>query len=115
MASEVPPPSTMTVSSLLTTTRRAVPSNVEADLAQQQTDVRVDHLGTGHDSQIIEERLAAVPEERRLTATAFRVLRMALTTSVDSASPSTSLGNDQQRLCRPGPPFRAAAARRAVN
>ena len=40
--------------------------HVEADLTQQQTDVGVDHLAAGHHRQILEERLAAITEERRL-------------------------------------------------
>src|ERR1700677_150292 len=89
-ASAVPPPSTMMVSSLLTTTRRAEPST---SVPTSRSTRPASGLITWPPVTIARSSRNALrrsPKNGDLTATAFSVLRMELTTSVANASPSTS-------------------------
>ncbi|SKS10077.1 Uncharacterised protein [Mycobacteroides abscessus subsp. abscessus] len=80
----------MTVSSLLTTTRRAVPST---SIPTSRSDRPTSGLTTWAlvtMARSSRNALRRSPKNGALTATALRVLRIALTTRVDSGSPSTS-------------------------
>src|ERR1700740_2118346 len=89
-ASLAPPPSTMMVSSLLTTTRRAEPStSVSTSRSSRPASglITWPPVTTARSSR---NALRRSPKNGALTATAFSVLRMELTTSVARASPSMS-------------------------
>ncbi|CKO15720.1 Uncharacterised protein [Mycobacterium tuberculosis] len=89
-ASAVPPPSTMTVSSLLTTTRRAEPSTSKPTSRSTMPASGLTTWPPVTTARSSRNALRRSPKYGPLTATAFNVLRIALTTSVANASPSTS-------------------------
>ena len=72
--------------------------DVEADLAQQQADIGVDHLRTGHDCQVLQERLATVAEERRLDCNGLQRLADGVDDQGGQHLPFDVLGHDQQRF-----------------
>src|SRR5271156_3123568 len=90
MASAPPPPSTMTVSSLLTTTRRAETSTSRPTSRSARPTSGLTTWPPVTIAKSSRNALRRSPKNGALTATAFSVLRIALTTSVDSGSPSTS-------------------------
>ena len=102
MASALPPPSTITVSSLLTTTRRAEPSTSRPTSRSDEPDVGVDHLTAGDDRQVLQERLAAVAEERRLDRDGFQRLADRVDHQRRQRLALDVLGDHQQRLARLG-------------
>ena len=76
--------------------RRA--QNLEADIAQQQANVWVDYLSTGHYGKVIEERLAAIAEERRFDGDRFERLADGIDHQGGQCLALDILGDDQQRL-----------------
>ena len=98
MASLVPPPSTITVLSLFDHDAPGRAEHVEADLAQQQPDVGVDDLAAGHDREVVEERLAAVTEERRLDRDGLERLADRVDHQRRKRFALNVFGDDQQRL-----------------
>ena len=58
----VPAPSTIVVSSLVTTTLRARPSSLEPDALELQADLLGDDLAAGEDRHVLQHRLAALAE-----------------------------------------------------
>ena len=90
MASAPPPPSTITVSSLLTTTRRADPSTSRPTSRNESPTSGLTTWPPVTMAKSSRNALRRSPKNGALTATAFSVLRIALTTSVESGSPSTS-------------------------
>ena len=56
----------MVVSSLVTTTLRARPEQVEADVLELEADLLGDDLAAGEDGHVLEHRLAALAEARGL-------------------------------------------------
>src|ERR1700742_1587364 len=90
IASSVPPPSTITVSSLLTTTRRAEPSTSSPTSRSVRPTSGLTTWPPVTIAKSSRNALRRSPKNGALTATAFSVLRIALTTSVDNGSPSTS-------------------------
>src|ERR1700759_1696923 len=90
IASSVPPPSTITVSSLLTTTRRAEPSTSSPTSRSVRPASGLTTWPPVTIAKSSRNALRRSPKNGALTATAFSVLRIALTTSVDKGSPSTS-------------------------
>ena len=103
-ASAVPAPSTMTVSSLVTVTRRAEPrcSRVASlRLTPTSGSITVAAVTTARSSI---NALRRSPKYGDFTATTLRILRMELTTSACSASPSmssatTNSGTDSEAAC----------------
>src|ERR1700761_929993 len=90
IASALPPPSTITVSSLLTTTRRADPSTSSPASRSVSPTSGLTTWPPVTMARSSRNALRRSPKNGAFTATAFSVLRIALTTSVDSGSPSTS-------------------------
>src|ERR1700733_14447298 len=90
MASALPPPSTITVSSLLTTTRRAEPSTSSPTSRSVSPTSGLTTWPPVTTARSSRNALRRSPKNGALTATAFSVLRIALTPSVDRGSPSTS-------------------------
>ena len=88
--------------SLLTTTRRAEPSTSRPTSRSSRPDVGVDHLAAGHDRQVLEERLAAVAEERRLDRDGLQRLADRVDHQRRQRLALDVLGDDQQRLARLG-------------
>ena len=89
-ASAVPAPSTMTVSSLVTVTRRALPStssSASLRLTPTSGSMTVAAVTTARSSM---KALRRSPKYGDFTATTFRAPRMELTTRVCSGSPSIS-------------------------
>ena len=89
-ASADPPPSTIVVSSLVTVTRRAVPSTsrpTSDSLSPTSADTTSAPVTIARSWM---NALRRSPKNGDLTAATVNVLRIALTTRVDSASPSTS-------------------------
>ena len=84
--------------SLVTTTRRAVPSTSRPDLTKQQTDIGVDDLAAGDDSEVVEECLATVSEERRLDRHGLQRLANRVDHQRRKRLALDVLGDDQQRL-----------------
>ena len=72
--------------------------HVEADLAQHQTDVGVDDLTAGDDREVVEERLAAVTEERRLDRDGLERLADRVDHQRRQRLALDVFGDDQQRL-----------------
>src|ERR1700731_10542 len=90
IASSVPPPSMTTVSSLLTPTRRAEPSTSVSTSRSSRPTSGLTTWPPVTTAKSSRNALRRSPKNGALTATAFSVLRIALTTSVDNGSPSTS-------------------------
>ena len=90
MASLVPPPSTIVVLSLSTTTRRAEPSTSRPTSRSSKPTSGLTTWPPVTTARSSRNALRRSPKNGALTATAFSVLRIALTTNVESASPSTS-------------------------
>ena len=66
IASLLPLPSTIVVSSLVMLTRRARPSEVELRGVELAADLLGDDLAAGQDRDVLQHRLAAIAEARRL-------------------------------------------------
>ena len=89
--SSSPAPSMIVVLSLSTTMRLARPRSVSDGVLELEADFLADDLAAGEDRDVLQHRLAAIAEARRLDgARRVSVPRSLLTTSVASASPSTS-------------------------
>jgi len=97
IASLLPLPSTMVVSSLVMVTLRARPSEVQLRGVELEADSSL-RPGTGQDRDVLEHRLATITEAWCLDRDGVEVPRSLLTMRVASASPSTSSANHHERL-----------------
>ncbi len=90
MSASVPAPSTIVVSSLVTTTRRALPSRsrpASLSVTPMSAVITVPAVTTARSSR---NALRRSPKNGAFTATALMVLRIEFTTRVESDSPSIS-------------------------
>ena len=86
------------VSSLVTTTRRAWPRTVEADLVELEADLLGDDLATGEDGDVLEHRLAAVAEAGRLDGDDVERAADLVDDERREGLAVDVLGDDEQRL-----------------
>ena len=82
----------------MTTTRPAVPSDVEPDLVELEPDLGRDDLGAGDDGEVLQERLAAVTEERRLDRDGLEGLADRVHDQRGQRLAVDVLGDDDERL-----------------
>ena len=72
--------------------------HLKSGLTQQQADVGVDHLTTGHDGQVLQERLAAVAEEGSLDRHGLEGLANRVDYQSRKRLTLNVFGHNQQRL-----------------
>ena len=90
----------MVVLSLSMVTRLAVPSIAERDVLELDAEILADHLAAGEDRNVLEHRLAAIAEARRLDRRDLEAAAQLVDDQGRERLALDVLGDDQQRTAR---------------
>ena len=98
MSVSSPAPSTMVVSSLVTTTLRGLAEQVEGDVLELEADLLGDDLAAGEDRHVLQHRLAALAEAGRLDGHALERAADLVDDERGQGLALDVLGDDHERL-----------------
>ena len=98
MSAFSPAPSTIVVSSLVMRTLLALPSIWSGDVLELDAEVLADQLAAGQDGDVLEHRLAAIAEARRLDRRDLQAAAQLVDHERGQRLALDVLGDDEQRL-----------------